>query len=597
MDERGSAHANAHEAARDVAPADVDAIAGDMSRLSLQASEDLVYNLLISLPRNRLASLQRRILPLLQFDLVASLPTEIALQVFSLLPAEALDTCARVSRRWRTLACEQTLWMHLCDQRGWKWRTPAAIDTPSQPCEQQDDEGMGDEEEECTNFHESRDAEEPSLLAEPSYLEPDSGYVSFSAADALSRGAANEPVGHFNSRDRTDSPPTTPPTYALQSIRTISSPSPDYRRLHRTMTKLNKRFRTGSYRRSVLQSPQGHSNTIYCLQMHTYPASSSAGGRQVLFTGSRDRSVREWDLATGAVTRVVTGAHTSSVLSICVRDVKVKGQIVPFLATAGSDCRVSLYDLAEDRDVCQIQDHEDSVLCVRFDERRLVTYHTVRTYSFPDLRPQHVLVEHRAAVNAVALCGNLIVSGSGDRSVRLWDAESGQLLRTFENHHHRGIASIDFRLPYVLSGSSDKHLRLFDILNASGWSTCAPEPAGAALTGETPALPATDTSAARTRQIACPTCGASVAMRGGQHDDLVRSVALGSDFVVSGSYDLTIKVWERTTGALVADLKGGHTGRIFCVAFDPTKIVSCGEDQRICIWDFSHGIDTSFIQI
>ena len=78
------------------------------------------------------------------------------------------------------------------------------------------------------------------------------------------------------------------------------------------------------------------------------------------------------------------------------------------------------------------------------------------------------------------------------------------------------------------------------------------------------------------------------------HGDLVRSVALGEDFVLSGSYDLSIKVcweispssgmgifdididsfqvWDRKTGALVADLTGGHTGRIFCIGFDSTKV-------------------------
>jgi F-box and WD-40 domain protein 1/11 len=63
---------------------------------------------------------------------------------------------------------------------------------------------------------------------------------------------------------------------------------------------------------------------------------------------------------------------------------------------------------------------------------------TVRTYSFPDLVPEFVLGAHRAAVNAVSISKTLIVSGSGDRSIRLWDAETGQLLRTFENHHSRG---------------------------------------------------------------------------------------------------------------------------------------------------------------
>jgi len=252
------------------------------------------------------------------------------------------------------------------------------------------------------------------------------------------------------------------------------------------------------------------------------------------------------------------------------------------------------------------------VLCVRFDDRRLVSCskdRTVRTYSFPDLEFQFVLGAHRAAVNAVSISESFIVSASGDRSVRLWDAETGKLLRTFDNHHTRGIASIDFCPPVVLSGSSDKHVRLFDMTTLQGWST-SPEfdgvvpPANALL----PFPLLAGNSNGNTTGLVCQTCGSNsiestsvqrvAADRAGArsvHGDLVRTVALGEDFVLSGSYDLSIKVWDRKTGALVADLTGGHTGRIFCIGFDSKKIVSCGEDQRICIWDFSHGIDTSFL--
>ena len=38
-------------------------------------------------------------------------------------------------------------------------------------------------------------------------------------------------------------------------------------------------------------------------------------------------------------------------------------------------------------------------------------------------------------------------------------------------------------------------------------------------------------------------------------------------------------MWERKTGKVVADLSGGHVGRIFCVGFDGAKVVSCGEDH------------------
>lgn len=182
---------------------------------------------------------------------------------------------------------------------------------------------------------------------------------------------------------------------------------------------------------------------------------------------------------------------------------------------------------------------------------------TVRTYAFPSLVPQFVLGAHRAAVNAVSLSGTLIVSGSGDRSVRLWDARTGSLLRCFENHHSRGcvflflvltsrwrfnfglvlrIASIDFSPPLLVSGSSDKHLRVFDVTSAQGWTTVPHAAAPDAL------------------QVVCHACGASGVVgaageetiagggEGCAHTDLVRSVALGEEFVVSGSYDLSIKV-------------------------------------------------------
>ena len=66
---------------------------------------------------------------------------------------------------------------------------------------------------------------------------------------------------------------------------------------------------------------------------------------------------------------------------------------------------------------------------------------TVRTYAIPSLKPRLILAGHRAAVNAISLSSTQIVSASGDRSVRLWDANTGQLLHTFEGHHARGLVS------------------------------------------------------------------------------------------------------------------------------------------------------------
>ena len=63
--------------------------------------------------------------------------------------------------------------------------------------------------------------------------------------------------------------------------------------------------------------------------------------------------------------RVIRGLHESSVLSLCVNG--------GFVASGGSDRRVVVWDLRKDKLVKVVVDHEDSVLCVRFDEERLVS--------------------------------------------------------------------------------------------------------------------------------------------------------------------------------------------------------------------------------
>ena len=210
-----------------------------------------------------------------------------------------------------------------------------------------------------------------------------------------------------------------------------------------------------------------------------------------------------------------------------------------------------------------ITGHTDNVLCVRFDAKYLVSCskdRTIRLYRFRNdgnskeahqspLSAGVILGTHRAAVNAVALAGSLIVSASGDKSIRVWDADTGSLLRTFEQHHSRGIASIDVMPPFVLSGSSDKHIRLFDIEKRRGWSTAAEfhDP-----------LPSRDGAPFAVCQACGGMVGDNVCANGLErrcmqsrrassivseiHTDLVRSVALGPDFVLSGSYDQTVKV-------------------------------------------------------
>ena len=88
------------------------------------------------------------------------------------------------------------------------------------------------------------------------------------------------------------------------------------------------------------------------------------------------------------------------------------------------------------------------------------------------------LFGHRAAVNVVDFDEKHIVSASGDRTIKVWTATTCEFVRTLSGHR-RGIgkqlvffcmieinypsACLQYRGNIVVSGSSDNTIRIWDI--------------------------------------------------------------------------------------------------------------------------------------
>jgi F-box and WD-40 domain protein MET30 len=70
------------------------------------------------------------------------------------------------------------------------------------------------------------------------------------------------------------------------------------------------------------------------------------------------------------------------------------------------------------------------------------------------------------------------------------------------------------------------------------------------------------------------------------HIEGIWAVAADKLRVVSGSHDRTIKIWERETGNCQTTLVG-HSGAVTCLALCDDKIISGSDDKDVKVWDFS----------
>jgi len=165
---------------------------------------------------------------------------------------------------------------------------------------------------------------------------------------------------------------------------------------------------------------------------------------------------------------------------------------------------------------------------------------------------------HNNRVQSVAFSpdGSKIVSGSGDKTIRVWDASTGvEMLPPLQGHNNR-VQSVAFSPDgsKIVSGSDDKTIRVWD-----------------ASTGV---------------EMLPPLQG---------HNDWVKSVAFSPDGskIVSGSGDKTIRVWDASTGVEMLPPLQGHNDRVWSVAFssDGSKIVSGSNDKPIRVWDASTGVE------
>jgi len=207
----------------------------------------------------------------------------------------------------------------------------------------------------------------------------------------------------------------------------------------------------------------------------------------------------------------------------------------------------------------------------------------------------HTLSGHSFSVYSVAFSpdGKTLASGSGDKTIKIWNVTTGQEIRTLKGHSD-GVISVAFSPDgkTLASGSADKTIKIWNVATGqeirtlSGYSSLVRSVAFSP-DGKTLASGSRDD----TIKIWNVATGQEIRTLSG-HSDAVISVAFSPDgkTLASGSEDKTIKIWNVATGQEIRTLEG-HSDWVFSVAFslDGKTLASGSEDKTIKIWNVATG--------
>ncbi|RMZ90810.1 hypothetical protein DV736_g1946, partial [Chaetothyriales sp. CBS 134916] len=422
LDEGFSEDTSSHEEAPRMA-----ALQEYVGSLSEDSRMEVAFEILQTLRAANIATVVERLAPYLHLDPMVKLPPEITAQVFEHLDAATLLNASLASHTWRNRILDTELWKRLYANQGW-----------------------GADARQLHAYHDFQEHPRPTVVDARGRERLNWAFL----YKQRQRLELNWTKGHFINFQLPD--PAFPQEAHTECVYTIHFVGKWLVSGSRDKTL---RIWDLETRRLVRPPLTGHTQSVLCLQFDPSPE------EDIIISGSTDSSVIIWRFSTGQKLHEIPNAHSESVLNLrfnhrylvtCSKDKKIKIWNRQPLSPLSADCP----RICRSTDAVRVLDQIIDWACQ--DPSTLETkLANGAIKAMPAYQLLMTFVGHGAAINAIQIADDIIVSASGDRLIKIWNVNTGQMMRSIPGHQ-KGIACVQFDSKRIVSGSSDNTVRIFD---------------------------------------------------------------------------------------------------------------------------------------
>lgn len=336
----------------------------------------------------------------------------------------------------------------------------------------------------------------------------------------------------------------------------------------------------------------------HTLKGHTKPVTCvifCPDGKQII-SGSDDNTVRVWDAPSTTKNQLEPIAHTKAVKSVIYSPDGTQ------IASGSEDKTIRIWDVTTGQLIKELSTEPVLSLCYSPDGKCIaaaLSNFKLCIYRVEDGQVISILSGHPLTITSVVYSpdGTQLASSSSDKSIRVWDASTGEQVGKPLRGHTETVTSIAYlsSKKSIVSGSLDKSIRIWDAETGQqikkplmghrlGISSviCSPDKQQIASSSHDCCI-----------QIWNVDTQKKIGPKIESHESgIIVSITYSSDgkYLISGAYTGAIKIWDVKTGLQVGPTLEGHADRVTAVAFSSTEnqIASGSGDTTVRIWNVPH---------